>query len=231
MKNLLASTLVAGLLALGSAPGAAQAQGNPLDHVGIEHNVYLACLMHNGATQGVQPLVAVVNICGFDPGMSTAAFVERYEDFAQIDPYAGAVQGMLPYREAFTDAEFAWFAQIDNVLETAPDFATADAAFAQLEAAAVAQLRLGTPPQQSILAGLSVARHSLRFWSARERTSGSGTDDSAASSLRLRPIWKVLLVVGADLVGGAGGTLIGGPGLGGVLGAASSGGAADVLSP
>lgn len=231
MKVLLASALAAGLLALGSAPGAAQAQANPLDHVGVEHNVYLGCLMHNGATQGVQPLVTLVNICGFDPGMSTAEFVERYQDFAQVDPYAGAVQSMLPYREAFSDDEFAWFGHIDRVLETATDFESADAGFAQLEAAAVAQLRQGTPAQQSILAALSVARHSLRFWSARERTAGAGKGDHAAPDLKLRPIWKVLLVVGADLVGGAGGTLIGGPVLGGALGAASSGGAADVLSP
>lgn len=222
LKSLLTLGLLAG--AVHAAP--ALAQGNPLDRVGIEHNVYLACLVHNGATEGVEPLVAVVEICGFRPGTSTEEFVARYAAFAQVDPYAGVAQNLAPYRDAYNDQQFAYFEQIDRVLRMATDEAGADAAFARLEASAVAQLRSGSPADQSVLAALSTARHSLRYWSATVATAGGRTGAAKSSKRRF---WDVLMVVGADLLGAAGGTLIGGPVLGGVIGAASSAGAADVL--
>jgi hypothetical protein len=231
MFTTIKSALTLGGLACVLSQTPAQAQTNPLDRVGIEHNVYLGCVMHIGATEGLEPLVALVEICGYNPGMSTDEFVQRYAAFAQVDVYAGPVQGMMPYRAEFTDQQFAYFERIEHILATATDAVGGDTALAREEASAVAQLRSGSRADQSVLAALSTARHSLRFWNAREQARAKRTRDDGSAQTKLRPFWAVMLVVGADLLGAAGGTLIGGPAAGAIIGAASSGGAADVLSP
>jgi hypothetical protein len=198
-----------------------EADGNPLDRVGIEHNVYLGCLMRDGGDTTVSPLQRVVEECGYKPGISTDDFAARYSSLVDTDPFKTVAERMGPYRESYTDYQFSFFERIDRVIATAQDQAEADAMFAQLEKEASARLTTDTTAEQSILAALSTARHSLQYWSQVPPT--------GASAQKLRWWVKVLAVVGADLLGAAGGTLIGGPVVGAATGSASSAGAASVL--
>lgn len=195
---------------------------NPLDSVGTEHNVYLGCLMRNGGDPNKSPLQRVVEECGFDPGTSTDEFVERYSSLVGADPYLTVVERMARYREAYTDYQFSYFERIDEILASAENQAEADAAFAQLEKEAAERLTTKTAAEQSIFAALSTARHSLDYWV-------KAIPHDEEGQKRLRWWVKVLVVVGADLLGAAGGTLIGGPVVGAATGGASSTGAATVL--
>jgi hypothetical protein len=199
-----------------------EADGNPLDRVGIEHNVYLGCLMRNGGDTSGSQLQRVVEECGFKPDTSTDEFAARYSSLVETDPFKTVAERMGPYRDSYTDYQFSFFERIDRVIATAQDQAEADAMFAQLEKEASARLTTDTAAEQSIFAALSTARHSLEYWSSQPA-------GSQASAQKLRWWVKVLAVVGADLLGAAGGTLIGGPVVGAATGSASSAGAAAVL--
>lgn len=209
---------------------------NPLDSVGAEHNVYLDCLMRNGGDPNISPLQRVVEECGFDPGTSTEKFVATYSPLVEADPRQTVAERMSPYREAYTSYQFSYFTRIDQVIVKAQNAAAADAMFARLETEAIARLTTRTAAEQSIFAALSVARHSLQYWSQVTGTTGvAGQTAMPGRKLdqklgELGKIWKVLIVVGADLVGAAGGTLIGGPLVGAAAAGGSSAGAASVLN-
>ncbi len=199
--------------------------GNPLDSVGIQHNVYLGCLMNNGGDPSVSPLQRVVEECGFDPGTGIEEFVATYSSLVEADPYLTVAERMEPYREAYTDYQFSYFHRIDEVIAVAEDQARADAMFAQLESEAIEQLTTETAAEQSIFAALSTARHSLEYWAEH-----MPREEGAQFAQKKLKWWvKVLVVVGADLLGAAGGTLIGGPVVGAATGGASSTGAATVI--
>lgn len=215
------------LVALAFAWLPAHAAVNPFDQVGFEHNVYLECLMAKGGDTTVSPLRRIVEECGFDPGTSIDDFIAGYSQFVDVDPSLSVVERMRPYRARYTDAQFSFFEKIDQVLLLAETQAEADAMFADLEADAIARLGTRTAAERSIFAALSTARHSLEYWSLAYAPPAAAA--GAISPQRLKWWQKVLIVVGADLLGAAGGTLIGGPVVGAGTGAASSTGAATVL--
>lgn len=201
-----------------------EGQVNPLDNVGVEHNVYLACLMRDGSDQSVSPLQRVVEECGFKPETSTEDFVATYSPLVEADPYLTVVERMSPYRDSYTDYQFSFFERIDDVLAGATSQEEADAMFARLESEAIQNLSTSTRAEQSIFAALSTARHSLKYWT---QPGALPPDETAQKKLKW---WvKVLVVVGADLVGAAGGMLIGGPPVAGAVGAGCSGGTATVI--
>lgn len=209
--------------------------GNPLDSVGVEHNIYLGCLMRNGGDPNVSPLQRLVEECGFEPGTSTEEFVATYSPLVDADPYQTVADRMSPYRDEYTAYQFSYFTRIDQVIAKAQSAAEADAMFAQLETEAIARLSTRTAAEQSIFAALSVARHSLQYWSQAAGIAGVAKQTAKPGGKlgqklgKLGKIWKVLIVVGADLVGAAGGTLIGGPVVGAAAAGGCSGGAATVL--
>lgn len=226
-----ALTLAAAVLAA-AAGTPAYAGGNPLDSVGVAHNVYLGCLMRNGGDPSVSPLQRVVEECGFDPGTSTEEFVATYSPLVEADPFLTVAERMSPYRSLYTAYQFSFFTRLDQVIATAESAAAADAMFAQLENEAIARLSTRTVAEQSIFAALSVARHSLQYWS--QATATGAVAAPAGKSIRkpepkLGKIWRVLIVVGADLLGAAGGTAIGGPVVGAAAAGGSSAGAAAIL--
>ena len=233
--HVLTAALTLAVLVLTGMPAFAGG-GNPLDSVGVEHNVYLACLMRDGGDPNVSPLQRVVEECGFDPGTSTEEFVATYAPLVEADPYQTVAERMSRYKEAYTSYQLSYFTRIDQVIAKAQSAAAADAMFAQLEAEAIARLTTRTVAEQSIFAALSVARHSLRYWSqATGITGGAVQKVKPGGKLnqklgQLGKIWKVLIVVGADLAGAAGGTLIGGPVVGAAAAGGSSAGAATVLN-
>lgn len=230
--RVLTAVLTLAVLVLTGMPAFAGG-GNPLDSVGVEHNVYLGCLMRNGGDPNVSPLQRLVEECGFDPGTSTEEFVATYSPLVDVDPYQTVAERMSPYREAYTSYQLSYFTRIDQVIANAQSAAAADAMFAQLETEAIARLTTRTAAERSIFAALSVARHSLRYWSQATGTTGLAVQMAKPGPRqklgKLGKIWKVLIVVGADLAGAAGGTLIGGPVVGAAAAGGSSAGAATVL--
>lgn len=226
-RTRIAALTLATLVPTVSAWTPAFACGNPLESVGIEHNVYLGCLMRDGGDTSVSQLQRVVEECGFDPGTSTEEFVDRYSPLVEVDPYLTVAQRMRPYQDSYTSYQFSYFTRIDQVIAAARSAAEADAEFARLETEAIERLSTSTAAEQSIFAALSTARHSLQYW-----VKATGTTElaqKARSEQKLGKFWKVLIVVGADLAGAAGGTLIGGPIVGAAAASGSSGGAAVVL--
>jgi hypothetical protein len=113
-----------------------------------------------------------------------------------MDPTLSLAKRMSPYRDHYTDYEFSFFDRIDQIVESATDPAQADAMLARLENEAITKLDPKSHAGGNILGGLSVARHSLKFWSL------SIKDDGQASAARW-PRWiRAIVIVAAD-VGGA----------------------------
>jgi hypothetical protein len=210
-------TLALGFAFASLSPACAFAAENPMDHVGIEHNVYLECLSQS-KDRSISPLRRLVQECGVDPGMSTDDFVETYRPAIETDPSLALAKRMAPYRKSYSDYEFSYFERMDRVVETAKDTAHADAMFAALETEAIEKLDPETHAGRNILGGLSIARHSLRYWTKHE----SGDGVSAARW----PRWlRKLAIVAADVAGGLIATEIGA----GALASAASSGASDLV--
>lgn len=206
----------------------ARAADNPQQRVGIEHNLYLACLMDAGGGSTEVALRNLVDRCGFDPGIPADEFVAFYTKELNIDPFLSVEKRMQPYRAHYTAEEFSYFARIDQIFATSADPAEADLALAKLEQEAVARFPGKTDGEASLLALLSTARHSLAYWSAPGAPLQARADQVGTRKLRW---WqKVLVVIGADCVGAGIGFLIGGPIGAGAIGAGASTGAGSAIA-
>ncbi len=188
---------------------------NPMDHVGVEHNLYLDCLSLS-KDRSMSPLQRVVEECGVDPGMSTDEFVKTYQAMIDTDPSLPIAKRMAPYRKSYSDYEFSFFSRIDQVVNTAKDAKDADAMFAKLEDEAVAKLDPKTHAGTAILGGLSVARHSLSYWSQIK-------DLKSNVTVGRWPRWiRSLVIVAADVAGAIIATEIGAGGAASAAGSAAS---------
>lgn len=189
------SLAAAVVLLLGSTYGAsAFAAGNPVDTAGIQHNMYLGCLLDTGATQATS-LAYVVDKCGFDAGMSTEQFVKANQPILEIEPTLPLAQKMASQRARYSAYEFSFFERIDQVVAKAADLDQADAMFAELEAEAIAQLDAKSRNGKTILGGLSVARHSSQFWAKHVAETGG------VSSTGKRRWWHWVIIVAVDVGG------------------------------
>lgn len=224
--NLLSWSILGVALACATASDASAAE-NPQQRVGIEHNVYLDCLMRSGGGTLETALRAVVERCGFDPGTSVDTFVATYTRLLDAEPYLDVTQRMTPYRDLYTDAQFEYFARIDAALASAATAAEADRALAALEQEAVARFPGRDAAEASLLALLSTARHSLAYWSASGAMPQSAGGGFGTAKLKW---WhKVLIVVGADAAGAGIGLLFGGPVGAGAVGAGASTGVGTAI--
>jgi hypothetical protein len=195
MNTILKSSAMAvAMLVAGLGSAAVSAAENPMDVVGSQHNHYLDCLQRS-KDPSVSPLIRLVEECGFDPGVTTADFVKKYHSLFDMDPSEPLSKQMSPYRENYSDYEFSFFERIDQVVESAKDPAQADAMFADLENEAIERLDPKSRAGASILGGLSVARHSLAYWT----TSGKETGQVFAARW---PRWiRKLVIIASDIAG------------------------------
>ena len=177
--------LLAGLLAV-----PAFAAENPMDHAGVQHNLYLGCL-HDIGADSTNSLALLVDKCGYNPGMSREEFIKQGQPIIDMDPMQPLAEKMSPYRDRYSAYEFSFFERIDGVVRTAKDLPQAEAMFAELEAEAIERLDPKTKNGATVLSGLSIGRHSLRYWTKY----GSTTD-------RRRPWWQWVIVGVADVAGG-----------------------------
>ncbi len=194
------SAMATSMLAASLATTTASAKENPMDSVGVAHNLYLECLALS-QNPSISPLRRIVEECGFDPGTSTDEFVEKYQSMIEMDPQLSLEKRLAEHRDSYTAYQFSFFTRIDAIASVAKDQADADARFAKLESEAISRLSTADPADRSVLSALSTARHSLRYWSAQEEKTGN----VAVARWRW---WKVLIIVCAD----AGGVAIGGLG-------------------
>jgi hypothetical protein len=211
--NSITKFLLFSALALPAAlPTRASAAENPMDWVGVAHNLYLECLALS-KDQTISPLRRIVDECGYDPGMPTDELVAKYQALIEIKPGVSMRDRMAEYRDSYDDYEFSFFVRVDEIFAVARNTEEADAALAKLEAEAVAKLRVEDPAGRAVLSMLSTSRHSLRYWSAHAGIQGQ------VSAARW-PKWiRVLIVVVADGAGTAIGGLPGGAGASTMAGA------------
>lgn len=205
-----------------------RAADNPQNHVGIEHNMYLDCLMRNGGGSTRVALRALVERCKFDPDMPVDEFVEIYAGVLGEDSLLNVADRMKPYRSLYTEEQFAFFHRIDEALALTATPAEADRALAGLEQEAIARFPGRDDGEASLLALLSTARHSLAFWTAPGAPLLEG-DNGPVEARKLKWWQKVLIVLGADAAGAGIGFLIGGPVGAGAIGAGASSGTGSAL--
>ena len=190
--------LLAGLLAV-----PAFAAENPMDHAGIQHNLYLGCL-HDIGADSTNSLALLVDKCGYNPSpMSREEFIKQGQPIIEMDPMQPLAEKLAPRRDLYSAYEFSFFERIDRVVHTAKDLPQAEAMFAELEAEAIEQLDAKTLSGANVLAALSIGRHSLRYWTKYAENEPTG---------RRRPWWQWVIVGVADAGGalvGAGGASVG----------------------
>jgi hypothetical protein len=197
------------LLSIAATTPITFAADNPMERIGIDHNRYLDCAMRSSTSASESPLRVIVDRCGFDAGMDADALEAQYGFMVDMHVGVSVLEGAEHYRGYFSQEEHSYISRIDMILKLDLGEAETYAMLEVLESEAIAELNSDSRTGQAILAALSTARHSLRFWAA----SGRGGTGGA------RFPWNI---VGADLLGALGGTLIGGPVMGTALGVACS---------
>lgn len=194
-KKLLAATVA---LLVGSAFGApALAAENPEDQAGIQHNMYLGCLMDLNASHD-EALTLLVEKCGYKPGMPLERFVATQQPIVDaVDPTRSMTENLAGMRQQFSTYEFSFIERMDQIVQNAENMDAAALQFEELEREAIGRLDPKSKNGALILGGLSVARHSTRYWSEYAGTSGQST----ANGTMAKWPWKQLLVAASDVVG------------------------------
>ncbi|WOS52705.1 hypothetical protein QN244_17440 [Xanthomonas rydalmerensis] len=180
-KKLLVATAA---LLVGSAFGAAPALAaeNPMDQAGIQHNMYLGCLMDtNVPPDGA--LAALVEKCGYNPGMPLERFIATRQPMVDaidptrpmtenlavlrhaIDPTRPMTENLAVLRQQLSAYEFSFIVRMDQIVQNAQDLDAAAVQFEELEREGIARLDPRSKNGALVLGGLSVVRHSTRYWS------------------------------------------------------------------
>ncbi|MDS9992434.1 hypothetical protein PNQ69_06605 [Xanthomonas sp. A2111] len=163
-KKLLFATAI---LLVGSAFGAAPALAaeNPMDQAGIQHNMYLGCLMDTNASPG-EALAALVEKCGYNPGMPLERFIATRKPMIDaIDPTRPMTENLAGLRQQLSAYEFSFIVRMDQIVQNAKDMGAVATQFEELEREAIDRLDPRSKNGALVLGGLSVVRHSTRYWS------------------------------------------------------------------
>lgn len=155
------------ILLVGSAVGAAPALAaeNPMDQAGIQHNMYLGCLMDTNASPD-EALAVLVEKCGYDPGMPLERFIATRQPMVDaIDPTRPMTENLAGLRQQLSAYEFSFIVRMDQIVENAKDMDAAAMQFEELEREAIDRLDPRSRSGALVLGGLSVVRHSTRYWS------------------------------------------------------------------
>lgn len=163
-KKLFAATAI---LLIGNAFGAAPALAaeNPKDQAGIQHNMYLGCLMDTKASPD-DALVVLVEKCGYDPGMPLDRFIATRKPMIDaIDPTRPMTENLAGLRQELSAYEFSFIVRMDQIVQNAGSLDAAAVQFEELEREGIARLDPKSKNGALVLGALSVARHSARYWS------------------------------------------------------------------
>ncbi len=187
----------AAALLIGSAFGAAPALAaeNPMDQAGIKHNMYLGCLMDTKASPD-EDLAVLVEKCGYDPGMPLERFIATRKPMIDaIDPTRPMTESLTGLRQEISAYEFSFIVRMDQIVQNAGSLDAAALQFEELEREGIARLDPKSKNGALVLGGLSVLRHSARYWSKF----AAGTTAKYAASPDPNQGW--LLVSACDAVG------------------------------
>ncbi|MET0548871.1 MAG: hypothetical protein ABW002_06335 [Xanthomonas sp.] len=193
-KKLFVATAI---LLIGSAFGAAPALAaeNPKDQAGIQHNMYLGCLMDTKASPD-DALVVLVEKCGYDPGMPLERFIATRKPMIDaIDPTRPMTENLAGLRQELSAYEFSFIARMDQIVQNAASLDAAAVQFEELEREGIARLDPKSKNGALVLGGLSVLRHSARYWSKF----AAGTTSKYAGSPDPYNAW--IMVVAYDVMG------------------------------
>jgi hypothetical protein len=183
------------LVLCASSLAIAESLENPMNHVGEQHNQYLACLQKVDPLGERNPFELLVNSCAFDPGMPADEFITTYTALMPSDLLAPMDVMLEPYRGELTDAQYAYMSETERILSTrSPEEAAV--ALAELESRAVESLGRENA-DLAVLSSLATARHSASYW----------TENPPQPAAKAK-WWQVVL---GDAVGGLVGGLVGGP--------------------
>ncbi|MCC4591319.1 hypothetical protein LL974_09260 [Xanthomonas campestris pv. cannae] len=187
--------LVATALLAGSVVGApALAAENPVDQAGIQHNMYLGCLMDLNAT-AEDALTLLVKKCGYAPGVPLERFVATQQPIIDaIDPTRPMTENLPGLRQQLSAYEYSFIVRMDQIVQNAEDLDSAALQFEELEREAIARLDPKSKNGALILGGMSVARHSTQYWSKHAAESGDGVTAKGR-------FWKWLAVIAVDVLG------------------------------
>ncbi|MEL4891430.1 hypothetical protein PQU63_10835 [Xanthomonas protegens] len=153
-------------LLVGSAVGAAPvlAAENPMDQAGIQHNMYLGCLMDTNASPD-EALAVLVEKCGYNPGMPRERFIATRKPMIDaIDPARPMTENLAGLRQQLSAYEFSFIVRMDQIVQNAGGLDAAAVQFEELEREAIARLDPTSKNGALVLGGLSVLRHSARYW-------------------------------------------------------------------
>ncbi|MBB5885006.1 MULTISPECIES: hypothetical protein [unclassified Xanthomonas] len=184
-------------LLVGSAFGVAPALAaeNPMDQAGIQHNMYLGCLMETNASPD-ETLAVLVEKCGYDPGMPLERFIAtRQPTMDAIDPLRPMTENLAGLRQELSAYEFSFIVRMDQIVQNAGGLEAAAVQFEELEREGIARLDPKSKNGALVLGGLSVVRHSARYWSKF----AAGTTSKQAASPDPNNGW--LFVSACDAVG------------------------------
>ncbi|MCW0404037.1 hypothetical protein NB689_001076 [Xanthomonas sacchari] len=166
-------------LLVGSAFGTATALAaeNPMDQAGIQHNMYLGCLMEAKASPE-EAVAVLVEKCGYDPGMPLERFIATRQPMIDaIDPTRPMTENLTELRQQLSAYEFSFIVRMDQIVQNAGGLDAAAVQLEELEREGIARLDPRSKNGALVLGGLSVARHSARYWSkfATDTTSNKAT--------------------------------------------------------
>lgn len=178
---------------LGTAP--ALAAVNPIDQAGIQHNMYLGCLMDTKASPD-QALAVLVEKCGYDPGMPLQRFIATHQPMVDaIDPTRPMTENLAGLRQQLSAYEFSFIVRMDQIVQNAKGLDAAALQFEALEREGIARLDPTSKNGALVLGALSVVRHSARYWSEF----AAGATSKRAASPDPHSGW--LIVSACDAVG------------------------------
>lgn len=203
------SVAVAIGLSLVSLPGFCQGlvssekySDNPMNGVGVAHNAYAGCIATVYDPKGkTTPIELLVYRCGFPTQGAPEAFITKYGqlvDQSAGDPKLSLVANLKPYRASFSEEQFSYFEDIDQILGTAKDPEDADRLLKTLEQQAAKALGRADS-DLTVLGAISTTRHSLELWSQDQVATASSTQ-------RGFPWQLIVEVVVADVSGYASGS-------------------------
>ncbi|MET0548873.1 MAG: hypothetical protein ABW002_06355 [Xanthomonas sp.] len=156
------ATLLVGT-AFGPAP--ALATENPIDQAGIQHNMYLGCLMETKASPD-EAIAVLVGKCGYNPDMPLERFIAMHQPMIDaIDPTRPMTENLTGLRQQLSAYEFSFIVRMDQIVQNAGGLDAAAVQFEELEREGIARLDPKSKTGALVLGGLSVARHSARYWS------------------------------------------------------------------
>jgi len=193
---------------------------NPMEEMGVLHNAYLGCLMKQDPEMQLNSLRVLVERCGLSVKGDPEAFIEEAGRLLPPDPLASWDDKLAPYHGLFNEQQQSFLDQLEAILSRTD--ATALQIAKSLSGLGIrASDELGREQADlAVLAAISVASHSLQFWTSEEHD----TAGLRGVEARRRPWWKVLFVVTGDAAGALIGTAVApGPGTVGIAAAASQG--------